>query len=185
MADNEDKTRTWEEWAERRREKVKAKEQAQREERKAKEQAQRDERKAKEAESRAQRGVKPLKSTLEKRAAREEAKKYDIDTKGMSTREIKEAVSIAKEAEGEMGKFIEKALDNFLTSKKGAEIISNRTPATTSSRVTEDVPKTAAPATPNRNTTRPADKIPDPPAAGVYVLASDGGDLFWAPTSTC
>ena len=181
MADNEDKrSRTEKDWAERR-----EKEKAQREERKAKEQAQRDERRAKEAESRAKRGVKPLKSTLEKRAATEEAGKYGIDTKGMSTREVKEAVSIAKEAEGEMGKFIEKALDNFLTSKKGAEIISNRTPATTSSRVTEDVPKTAAPATPNRNTTRPVDKIPDPPAAGVYVLASDGGELFWALTSTC
>jgi hypothetical protein len=179
MADNEDKRpRTWKDWAERREKEI-----AQREEREAKEQAQRDERRA--AESRARRGVKPLKSTLEKRAAREEAGKYGIDTKGMSTREIKEAVSIAKEAEGEMGKFIEKALDNFLTSKKGAEIISNRTPATTSSRVTEDVPKTAIPSIPNRNTTRPADKIPDPPAAGVYVLASDGGDLFWALTSTC
>jgi hypothetical protein len=180
MADNEDKrSRSDKERDERR-----AKERAERDERKAKEQAQRDERKAKEAESRAK-TVKPLKSTLEKRAATEEAGKYGIDTKGMSTREVKEAVSIAKEAEGEMGKFIEKALDNFLTSKKGAEIISNRTPATTSSRVTEDVPKTAIPSIPNRNTTRPADKIPDPPAAGVYVLASDGGDLFWALTSTC
>jgi len=181
MADNEDKrSRTEKDWAERR-----EKEKAQREERKAKEQAQRDERKAKEAESRARSQGKTPKSTLEKRAATEEAGKYGIDTKGMSTREVKEAVSIAKEAEGEMGKFIEKALDNFLTSKKGAEIISNRTPATTSSRVTEDAPKTAIPSIPNRNTTRPADKIPDPPAAGVYVLASDGGDLFWALTSTC
>jgi hypothetical protein len=181
MADNEDKrSRSDKERDERR-----AKERAERDERKAKEQAQRDERKAKEAESRARSQGKTPKSTLEKRAATEEAGKYGIDTKGMSTREVKEAVSIAKEAEGEMGKFIEKALDNFLTSKKGAEIISNRTPATTSSRVTEDVPKTAAPATPNRNTTRPVDKIPDPPQTGIYVLASDGGEFFWATTSAC
>lgn len=122
------------------REQRRAQEQAQREERRAKEQAQREERKAKEA---AARNTKPSKGALEKQAAREAAKEYGIDIKGMSTREIKAAVSEAdaaqKQLEGDMAKFIEKSLNNFIA-KKGGDVAPMDNPASVTNRLTETQP---------------------------------------------
>lgn len=118
------------------REERRAKEQAERNERRSKEQAERNERREKE---KAARNVKQSKGALEKQAAREEAKGLGIDTKGMSTREIKGAVSEAKKVEEDMMKFIEKSLVNF-TAKKGDAVAPKDAPATTTSRITEDKP---------------------------------------------
>jgi hypothetical protein len=122
------------------REQRRAQEQAQREERRAKEQAQREERKAKED---AARKVTPTKGALEKQAAREAAKEYGIDTKGMSTREIKAAVSEAetaqKQLEDDMSKFIEKSLNNFIA-KKGGDVAPMDNPASVTNRLTETQP---------------------------------------------
>lgn len=146
----------------------------------------RDERKAKEAESRARSQGKTPKSTLEKRAAREEASKYDIDTKGMSTREIKAAVSEAKTVEEDMMKFIEKSLNNF-SAKKG-DVSPTDIPASTTSRITEDKPAALTPVDGFpllRRGGGSGTELPPAPAIGVWVLASDNGELRWLQTQEC
>lgn len=171
------------------REERRAKENATRDERRAKEQAQRDERRTKEAESRARSQGKPSKGTLDRAAAKEEAKGYGIDTKGMSTREIKGAVSEAKKVEEDMVKFIEKSLNNF-TAKKGDAAAPMGAPATTTSRITEDKP---FPITPVGGTPRgkggggggDGPSIPTPPSSGVYVLGSNNGNLVWFEVENC
>ena len=120
------------------REDRRAKENDERNKRRAGEKAERDKRRAKEEESRQRSKGKTPKSTLEKRAAREEAKKYGVDTKGMSTRELKQVVAQAREIENDVNKFVEKALDNFLFSKKGGGLTANNAPATVTRRTTED-----------------------------------------------
>lgn len=161
-----------------------AKENATRDERRAKEQAQRDERRAKEAESRARSQGSPSKGSLNRAAAKEEAKKYDIDTKGMSTREIKGAVSEAKAVEEDMMKFIEKSLENF-TAKKGDAAAPMAAPPTTTSRITEDKP---SPITPVGGTPRGrggGSDIPAPPSEGTHVLGSIDGAIQWIATTQC
>lgn len=181
MADNDDKRSR----SDKERDERKAQERAQRDEIKAEEQAQRDERKAKEAESRARSQGKTPKSTLEKRAAREEASKYDIDTKGMSTREIKAAVSEAKTVEEDMMKFIEKSLNNF-SAKKG-DVSPTDIPTSTTSRITEDKPAALTPVSgfPLLRRGGGGTELPPAPAIGIWVLASDGGELRWLDTTTC
>jgi uncharacterized membrane protein len=120
------------------REDRRAKENDERNKRRAGEKAERDQRRAKEEESRQRSKGKTPKSTLEKRAAREEAKKYGVDTKGMSTRELKQVVAQAREIENDVNKFVEKALDNFLFSKKGGGLTANNAPATVTRKITED-----------------------------------------------
>lgn len=169
--------------ADRDREQRRAQEQAQREERRAKEQAQREERKAKED---AARKVKPSKGVLEKQAAREAAKEYGIDTKGMSTREIKAAVSEAdaaqKQLEGDMTKFIEKTLNNF-TSKKGGDLAPMDNPASTTSRLTETQP---APFPFSSNATpRKSRELEPPPLDDIYVLGGVFGEIKWIRADKC
>jgi hypothetical protein len=160
-------------------------EQAQREDRRAKEQAARDERRAKEAATRERTKGKTPKGTLEKNAAREEARKYDIDTKGMSTKEIKSAVSDAKKVEEDMMKFIEKSLGNF-TTKKGDSVSPSNSPVSTTSRITEDKP---SPITPVGGTPRSkgggGSDIPLPPSQGVYILGAENGQMRWFETDQC
>ena len=170
------------------REERRAKENASREERRAKENASREERKAKESASRERSQGKAPKGTSERKAAREEAKSYDIDTKGMSTREIKGAVSEAKAVEEDMMKFIEKSLGNFIA-KKGGEVAPTNTPATTTSRITEDKP---SPLTPAGGTPKGrggggggGSSIPESPSSGIYILGSVNGALTWLQTDNC
>jgi hypothetical protein len=163
-----------------------AKESAARDERRAKESAARDEKRAKEAESRARTQGKTPKGTSERKAAREEAKSYDIDTKGMSTREIKGAISEAKAVEQDMVKFIEKSLGNF-TAKKGGEVAPTNTPATTTSRITEDKlsPLTPAGGTPKGRGGGGDSSIPAPPSSGIYILGAEDGEIKWFETDSC
>jgi hypothetical protein len=165
------------------REERRANENAAREERRAKEQAQREERRAKEAGSRARSQGKPSKGSLNRAAAKEEAKKYDIDTKGMSTREIKGAVAEAKVIEQDMMKFIERSLDNF-TAKKGDVAAPMAAPPTTTSRITEDKP---SPITPVGGTPRGrgVSDIPAPPPEGTHVLGSIDGVIQWIGAAEC
>ena len=141
--------------SDREREQRLANEQAQREERRTKEQAQRDERRAKEDEAR---GTRPSGST-KREEARQAAKEYGIDPKGMSTREINAAVEYTKEqtkmVAEEMSKFVNATSQQFSSNKKSEDLNATRTPATTTSRITEDRstkfvvsgPTTAKPAT--------------------------------------
>ena len=164
-----------------------AKESAARDERRAKESSARDEKRAKEAESRARTQGKTPKGTSERKAAREEAKSYDIDTKGMSTREIKGAISEAKAVEEDMMKFIEKSLGNF-TAKKGGEVAPTNTPATTTSRITEDKPAALTPVSGFpllRRSGGGGTELPPAPTGGVWVLASENGELRWLQTQAC
>lgn len=168
------------------REERRAKEQAERDQRRAKEQAERDERRAKEAESRARSQGKPSKSALEKKAAREEAKSYGIDTKGMSTREIKGAVSEAKKVEEDMIKFIEKSLINFTTKKGGAAPMG--APVTTTSRITEDKPSPLNPIGVGIGSSGGGPQVnplPQFPESGTFVLGCVDGILEWIETEEC
>jgi hypothetical protein len=172
--------------ADKERDERRANEQAQREDRRAKEQAERDERRAKEAAGRERSKGQTPKATLEKNAAREEAKKYDIDTKGMSTKEIKETVAAAKEVENDMIKFIENSLSKFSASKNGGDLTPSRTPATTTNRSTEDRPPLLLP--PPAQTggnKRPDSTIPPPPSQGVYILGAENGEIKWFATDQC
>jgi len=113
------------------------KERAEREARRAQEQSKRDERKEKEAAARGTRSSGPSK----RQEAKEAAKEYGIDTRGMSTKEINSYVSEARSAEEkiqeDMLKFVEKSLDSF-TSKKNESLSPNSSPPTVTSRFTED-----------------------------------------------
>ena len=87
----------------------------------------------------------PLKGEPTKRqAVKEEAQQYGIDTKGMSTREIKSAVEYTKEqtkmVAEEMSKFVNATSQQFSSNKKSEDLNATRTPATTTSRITEDKP---------------------------------------------
>jgi hypothetical protein len=117
-----------------------AQEQAQREERRAKEQAQRDERKEKEAAARGTSSSGPSK----RQEAKEAAKEYGIDTKGMSTREINSAVNDTREqiqmVAEEMSKFVNTTSQQFATNKKSEDLNATRSPAVPTSRITEDKP---------------------------------------------
>jgi hypothetical protein len=167
------------------REERRAKENASREERRAKENASREERKAKESASRERSQGKTPKGTSERKTAREEANKYDIDTKGMSTREIKGAISEAKAVEEDMMKFIEKSLGNF-TAKKGGEVAPTNTPATTTSRITEDKPSPLTPAGGTPKGRGGGDSsIPAPPPTGTHVLGSIDGVIQWIGAAEC
>jgi hypothetical protein len=76
-----------------------------------------------------------------RQAAKDEAKQYGIDTKGMSTREIKNAVDYQKEtalAAAEINKFVEKATQQFATPKKSEDLNATRTPAAPTRVTTED-----------------------------------------------
>jgi hypothetical protein len=150
-----------------------------RDQRLAQQQAQREERKVKEA---AARNTKPSKGALEKQAAREAAKEYGIDTNGMSTREIKAAVSEAdaaqKQLEGDMTKFIEKTLNNF-TAKKGGELAPMDNPVSVTSRLTETQPL------PISSSQSPASRRPSPSAIKFYCYYDGQAgylDLFGDPT---
>jgi hypothetical protein len=161
-------------------------ERAQREDRRTKEQAQRDERRAKEAAGRERSKGQTPKATAEKRALREEAKKYDIDTKGMSSKEVKETVAAAKEVENDMMKFIENSLSKFSAPKNGGDLTPSRTPATTTNRSTEDRPPLLFP--PPAQTgggNKRSDSIPPPPSSGIYILGSVDGVLTWLQTDNC
>ena len=167
------------------REQRRVQEQAQREERRAKEQAQREERKAKEA---AARNTKMTKGAIEKQEARAAAKEYGIDTKGMSTREIRAAVSeagaIQKQLENDMSKFIEKTLDNFI-SKKGGDVAPSSVPPSVTNRILEDKPifmsGASAPSRQQLNY-----RLPDPPSGNkLHVLGVISGVLEWIETESC
>ena len=123
--------------SDREREQRLANERAQREERRAKEQAQRDERRAKEDEARGTRSSGPTK----REEAKQVAKEYGIDTKGMSTREINAAVKYAQDqtkmVAEEMSKFVNTTSQQFSSNKKSEDLNATRTPATTTSRITE------------------------------------------------
>jgi hypothetical protein len=163
-----------------------AKESAARDERRAKESAARDERRAKEAAGRERSKGQTPKATAEKRALREEAKKYDIDTKGMSSKEVKETVAAAKEVENDMMKFIENSLSKFSAPKNGGDLTPTRTPATTTNRSTEDRPPLLLP--PPVQTgggNKRSDSIPPPPSSGIYILGSVDGVLTWLLTDNC
>jgi hypothetical protein len=163
-----------------------AKESAARDERRAKESSARDEKRAKEAESRARTQGKTPKGTSERKAAREEAKSYDIDTKGMSTREIKGAISEAKAVEQDMVKFIEKSLNNF--SAKKDDVSPADIPASTTSRITEDKPAALTPVSGFpllRRGGGGGTELPPAPTSGVWVLASENGELRWLQTQAC
>ena len=87
----------------------------------------------------------PLKGEPTKRqATKEEAKQLGIETKGMSTREIKAAVEYTREqtrlVAEEMSKFVNTTSQQFATNKKSDDLNATRTPATTTSRITEDKP---------------------------------------------
>lgn len=87
----------------------------------------------------------PLKGNPTKRqAAKAEAEQYGIDTKGMSTREIKSAVEYTKEqtkmVAEEMSNFVKKTSQEFSANKKSEDLNATRTPATTTNRITEDRP---------------------------------------------
>lgn len=116
------------------REQRSANEKAEREQRRANESAQRDERRRKEESSRNTKSVSS--GPTKRQEAKAAAKEYDIDTKGLSTREINRAVSEQKEVEDDMVKFIEKTLDKF-TAKKGDDVAPMDTPAAVTSRSTE------------------------------------------------
>lgn len=75
----------------------------------------------------------PTQAALDRQDAKKEAGLYGIDTKGMSTREIKGAVNEARQAEEDMSRFIERSLNNLLSRKNdvspndnGAIITNNR-----------------------------------------------------------
>jgi len=161
-----------------------AQQQAQREERRAKEQAQREERKVKED---AARKVKPSKGALEKQAAREAAKEYGIDTKGMSTREIKAAVSEAeasqKQLEDDMSKFIEKTLNSF-TAKKGGDVAPTDNPASVTNRLTETqlIPFSGSTSgTPKQDKTN----LPPVPSNATWILGVENFELKWFEVTLC
>jgi hypothetical protein len=124
------------------------KERAEREGRRAQEQSKRDERKEKEAAARGTRSSGPSK----RQEAKEAAKEYGIDTRGMSTKEINSYVSEARSAEEkiqeDMLKFIEKSLETF-SSRKKEDVSPSTVPPTVTSRITEDkstpIPPVAAP----------------------------------------
>lgn len=73
---------------------------------------------------------KPIETIRSK--AQDEAKSLGMDVKGMSTRDIKEAVKERKEADTEMAKFINKVLDSRNPDKGAApadaKVVQNRTP---------------------------------------------------------
>lgn len=116
------------------REQRSANEKAEREQRRANESAQRDERRRKEESSRNTKSVSS--GPTKRQEAKAAAKEYDIDTKGLSTREINRAVSEQKEIEDDMVKFIEKTLDKF-TAKKGDDVAPADAPVAVTSRSTE------------------------------------------------
>jgi len=58
-----------------------------------------------------------------------------------SPRTGRQEISIAKEIETDVGRFIDKSLSSFLTPQKSGDIITSRTPATVTRKVTEDIPK--------------------------------------------
>jgi hypothetical protein len=160
------------------REQRRVQEQAQREERRAKEQAQREERKAKEDAARGTRSSGPIK----RQEAKQAAKEYGIDTKGMSTREIKAAVSEAeasqKQLEDDMSKFIEKTLNNF-TAKKGGDVAPMDNPASVTNRLTETQPL------PFSSSGGPASRRPSSSSIKFYCYYDgEAGylDLFGDPT---
>jgi len=85
----------------------------------------------------------PLKGEPTKRqAAKEEAQQYGVETKGMSTREINSAVKYAKEqtqmVAEEMSKFVNNTSQQFASNKKSEDLNATRTPATPTSRATEE-----------------------------------------------
>lgn len=159
------------------------KENAERETRRNKENAEREARRSKEQAAR-EKGQRQTKGATQTQAAKEEAKSYDINTKGMSTREIKGAVAEAKKVEEDMLKFIEKSLGNFLT-KKGDSAKPSTIPATTSSRITEDRPTPFAPVSGGKGRGKGGSDIPAPPSEGIYILGAENGEIKWFETYSC
>ena len=77
-----------------------------------------------------------------RRDAQKEAQAMGIDTKGMSTREIKGAVTDKKEAQKELSDFIKETLKEL---PKNTPANAPSGPATVSSRTTEDRPSRLTP----------------------------------------
>lgn len=125
------------------REERRAKENASREERRAKENAVREERRAKENAARDR--SKGASYTGPRKIAKEEAKKFGIDTAGMSTKEINQAVSSAKSVEDDMMKFVERTLERISSGKKSDNAPTD-IPPTVTSRVVEDKAQPIPPA---------------------------------------
>lgn len=117
------------------REERRTKENAAREERRSKENAVREERRAK--ENAARQSTKGIPYKGPRKMAREEAKKLGIDTAGMSTKEINQAISSAKSVEDDMMKFIEKTLER-LSANKGVDVAPTDVPPTATRKVSED-----------------------------------------------
>ena len=77
-----------------------------------------------------------------RRDAQKEAQSMGIDTKGMSTREIKGAMTDKKEAQKELADFIKETIKDL---PKNTPANANAGPATVSSRTTEDKPSSLTP----------------------------------------
>ena len=77
-----------------------------------------------------------------RRDAQKEAQSMGIDTKGMSTREIKGAITDKKGAQKELADFIKETIKDL---PKNTPANANAGPATVSSRSTEDTPSRLSP----------------------------------------
>jgi len=118
------------------------------------------------------RGTPVVGAPTKRQAAKEEAKQLGIETKGMSTREIRAAVDYTREqtrmVAEEMSKFVLDTSREFAAAKKGDDLNATRTPATPTSRITEDKPTKFV-------TSGPTSPKPAPPYGG------GGGSFVFPP----